>query len=103
MRQHFRVQPPAPGAFNAQLPASVDAVLLRALEKDPSTRFPSISLFAQAFDQAIQWEGDLRSTLALNEQEAARGTTRLLLLPGGRSVEVTVPANTQMGQVIYDP
>jgi serine/threonine protein kinase len=53
MYQHFTVAPPAPSTFNPTLSASVDAVLLRALTKKPEERFPSISAFADAFEQAV--------------------------------------------------
>lgn len=53
MYQHLTAQPEPPRAFNPQLPPAVDAVILRALAKDPSQRFPSISDFARALQQAL--------------------------------------------------
>lgn len=46
------------------------------------------------------YNGDVRSTLALSQLEALQGTTRTLMLPGGRSVTVSIPAGTQNGQEI---
>lgn len=43
---------------------------------------------------------DLRATLALSQEEASNGTTRLLNLPGGRQLPVSVPAGIREGQVI---
>src|SRR3989449_8826904 len=54
MRQHFAMQPPAPSSLNPRLSAAIDAVILRVLAKKPEDRFPSISTFAQAFQQAVQ-------------------------------------------------
>ena len=53
MYQHLMVQPPPPSTFNSHLPSAVDAVLLRALAKDPSERFPAITDFARALQQAL--------------------------------------------------
>jgi eukaryotic-like serine/threonine-protein kinase len=53
MYQHLTTQPPPPGTFNPHLPQAVDAVILRALAKNPSERFSSISDFARALQQAL--------------------------------------------------
>lgn len=45
-------------------------------------------------------QGDLRVTLAVSQREAAEGTTRLLYLPGGRTLNVIIPPGTQSGQVL---
>lgn len=76
MYQHAQTPPPAPRQFNPRLPAEVDVVLLRALSKQPSARYPSIIAFAQALDQAIgkgatTQENALESTLISNGQAYA--------------------------------
>ena len=53
MYQHLTTQPAAPSTLNAQLPPAIDAVMLRALAKQPEVRFASISDFAHAFEQAL--------------------------------------------------
>ena len=58
MYQHFSAQPDLPSTFNPQLPAAIDAVLLRALSKKPEDRFPSIIAFAEAFEQAVNTISD---------------------------------------------
>jgi serine/threonine protein kinase len=58
MYQHFSAQPDPPSAFNPQLPPAIDAVLLRALSKKPEDRFPSITAFAEAFEQAVNTASD---------------------------------------------
>ena len=113
MNLHATIPPQPPSRFNSRIPETLDAVLLRALAKKPEERFPTISLFAQAFQQASQSAGtpdlvktltspeqDIRATLAISRDEASRGTTRTLTLPGGRHVSVTIPAGAQDGQVI---
>jgi eukaryotic-like serine/threonine-protein kinase len=54
MRQHSMVPPQPPSSFNSAIPPTLDAVILRALEKQPARRFSSILAFAQAFRQALQ-------------------------------------------------
>ncbi len=111
MYQHFHTPPPPPSVFNPRIPGEIDAVLLRALAKRPDERFPSISAFARAFQEAVQhasaasapatWTGsDIRATLAISTTEALSGASRTLTLPGGRSVTVPVPAGAYDGQVI---
>jgi len=111
MYQHFNTPPTPPSIFNPRIPGEIDAVLLRALAKKPDERFPSISAFARAFQEATQhapaastpapWTGpDIRATLAISTAEARVGTSRTLTLPGGRRVTVPVPAGAYDGQVI---
>jgi hypothetical protein len=115
MRQHFMAQPQPPGTLNPRISPALDAVILRALEKSHQDRFPSIAVFAQAFQEALQSSetlstakaqsaargADIRATLAISRTEAQTGTSRTLTLPGGRKVRVSVPAGTQDGQVIH--
>lgn len=43
----------APSRRYTSLPASLDAILLRALAKDPAQRYPSVGTFAAALDDAL--------------------------------------------------
>src|SRR6266480_1490672 len=113
MYQHFSVQPPPPSAFNPQLSTAIDSVILRALLKKPEDRFPSIADFASAFEQAVQAspnilvvgsqqssDSDICATLAISQVEAQSGTSRIITLPGGQHVNVTIPAGVSDGHVI---
>ncbi len=100
MRQHYLAPPPAPSTLNPRLSAAIDAVLLRALAKQPDQRFASVAAFARAFHEAVQSDEELRATLAINQVEAESGTTRTLTLPGGRQVSVTVPAGVGDGTTL---
>ena len=53
MYQHLMAQPRPPSAVNPHLPSAIDAVILRAMAKQPEARFPSISDFARAFQRAV--------------------------------------------------
>lgn len=51
--KHLRDYPKPPSHFNPALPASVDRVLMRALEKDPALRYPTPLALSQAYQEAI--------------------------------------------------
>lgn len=53
LMQHITDTPPRPRTLNPNLPAPVEAVLLRALEKEPGERYPSGQAFAQALRSAL--------------------------------------------------
>lgn len=54
MYQHLNTQPLPPSHFNPQLPRELDEVILHALAKKPEQRFPSVTAFAMAFQQALE-------------------------------------------------
>jgi len=116
MYQHFSAQPPSPSTFNPHLPAAIDLVILRALSKRPEDRFPTISAFASAFEQAVPLSStgpvvgplqssasDIRATLAISQGEAQSGTSRKITLPGGQQVNVMIPAGVSDGHIIRIP
>lgn len=100
MRQHYLASPAAPSSLGGHLSPAIDMVLLRALAKQPEERFPSVTAFARAFQEAMQSEGELHATLAISRAEAESGTTRTLTLPGGRQVSITVPAGVGDGSTL---
>ncbi len=51
---HLKEMPPSPQQWNPRVPVEVAAVLLRALAKDYRQRYPSISQFAESYEQAVQ-------------------------------------------------
>jgi serine/threonine protein kinase len=100
MHQHFSVQPQPPSRLNGRISPALDAVIMRALAKRPEERFPTILSFAQAFQQALHYNNELRATLVIRQDEAINGTQRQLTLPNKRKVTAFVPAGTQDGQEI---
>ena len=108
MRQHFDAQPEPPSTLNPRIPTTIDAVILRALEKKSEDRFASIAAFAQDFQVALQSAEtlstprgtDIRVTLSISKTEAQAGTNRTLTLSGGRRVHMSVPPNAYDGQII---
>lgn len=53
LRDVLRKPVPAPSTYRTQVPTALDAVVLRALARDPSDRFGSAREFAQALQAAI--------------------------------------------------
>lgn len=100
MRQHYLISPPVPSSLNKQLSPAIDSVLVRALSKRSGDRFASVTAFARAFHEAVQYDGTLHATLAISQAEAESGTRRNLILPGGRQVSVTVPAGVGDGTTL---
>jgi serine/threonine protein kinase len=52
--QHSSALPALPSEHVPTLPRSVDAVVLRALAKQPAERFPTVGALAEAFDVALK-------------------------------------------------
>jgi hypothetical protein len=63
MVQHLQDPPPEPRRFNPAIPVSVQAVILKALAKDPAARFASAGEMARAFTVASPDRGDAEATL----------------------------------------
>lgn len=51
--QHLETTPPPPSTLAPAVPPAVDAVVLRALAKDPQARFPTMGALAAAFETAL--------------------------------------------------
>jgi serine/threonine protein kinase len=79
MYQHLQVYPRPPSSLNPHLPATIDAVILRALAKNHEGRFPSIQAFAQALKQASQ---NIAPAAATSQQE--EDTPTVITHPKGK-------------------
>ncbi|MEZ5286799.1 MAG: serine/threonine-protein kinase [Vicinamibacterales bacterium] len=53
INQVLTISPVRPTERHPALPPAVDEVVLRALAKDPSARWPSVAAFARAFESAV--------------------------------------------------
>jgi eukaryotic-like serine/threonine-protein kinase len=98
--QHVHIAPSLPAKINPSLPAELDAVFFRALEKNPEKRFSSVLAFAHAFQRAVLNSGNVHQTLTITALEARTGTNRVLPLYNGRQVIVPIPPGVNHGQVI---
>lgn len=52
--KHIQQAPPSPGSLNKSIPSSVEAVILKALEKDPQARYQHAQELSQAYWHALQ-------------------------------------------------
>ena len=98
--KHVHIAPCPPAEVNPGLPQDLDAVFLRALEKEPERRYSSVLAFSHAFQRAVLNCGNVHQTLTITALEARTGTNRVLPLPNGRQVLVTIPPGVNHGQVI---
>ncbi|WP_376794009.1 serine/threonine-protein kinase [Thermogemmatispora sp.] len=53
MRLHRTQAPPPLAARFSDIPPAVEAVIFKALEKDPDQRYPTVRAFAEALEQAV--------------------------------------------------
>lgn len=54
MHGHLQEPPPPMSAFNPLIPEPVEAVIQRALAKDPAARYPGVLDFARAYREALE-------------------------------------------------
>ena len=92
--RHVNEDPPPPSAFLPSVPPAVDAIVLRALAKDPTQRFPSAGALAQAM---TNWRRYLPPGWS-PESTSGRGTTPWVT-PGTATARVntrgTVPSRSR--------
>jgi len=53
MLKHINDAPPPPSEFNPDIPKAVEAVVMRALAKDPAERYETAQQMADAFEEAV--------------------------------------------------
>jgi serine/threonine-protein kinase len=94
MIQHARDPVPPPSRFNAAIPADLEAVVLRTLEKDPDARYADVRELSRALGAcacAADWDAD-RAEAWWRDQAAARthletpAVSGSVPVPGGLSV-----------------
>ncbi|HLI05898.1 MAG TPA: serine/threonine-protein kinase [Ktedonobacteraceae bacterium] len=75
--KHLQEAPVPPSLLNPTLPASVDAVVLRALAKDPRQRFQTAGQLAEAFALALDSHRQSRTFVDRDAQKLALPLCRL--------------------------
>ena len=89
--QHLFVPPPPFREKGLMLPANIEQVILRALEKSPDKRFPSIKLFADELEWAYK-------------VAQAKGQVQLPTTPPPVQIEQSPPAlETPLPQMVQAP
>ncbi len=76
--QHVSAAPPLPSEYVPGLPPGVDAVVMRALAKQPEDRFPTVTALADAFEQALS---GAPTTRLAGRAPQARSTLPIALRP----------------------
>ena len=76
--KQLREYPVPPSRFNPAIPKAVDQVLMRALEKDPTLRYPTALALSQAFQAAIS---ELETMPDLYETEVIKDKPELPARP----------------------
>ncbi|MDF2751910.1 MAG: hypothetical protein K0S82_292 [Gaiellaceae bacterium] len=79
---HLETEPPPPSAARPELPAALDAVIVRALAKDPAERYPSCrelarAALAVAADEASRLLVDAASRAAAGRSDLSEAETEL--------------------------
>jgi serine/threonine-protein kinase len=94
--QHVNTPPPPPSTLNASIPPAVDAIVLKALAKDPAERYPSGAALAAALRH---W--DMPAVVRASYAGATRGVqgsapdsgTRTLPVDRARTMPPPAPAS----------
>ena len=111
MVQHLQEPPPAPRLVNPDLPPAVEAVVLRALAKDPDARFASAGEMARAFVAAVP-EMDATIPAAAAGAGTAVGVPATVGVPAAATVAVSgagafdptlIPAASALGTTVVVP
>ncbi len=76
--QHLHAEPPSLREQVPGIPLTIEAVVLKALEKDPHWRFTSVQEFAMAFEQACQACLPAAPSILLNQAAWPTSTTYAL-------------------------
>lgn len=91
IHKHIYAAPPAPSELNPEVPPAVDAVLLKALAKDPDDRYATPNDLIRAFESAIATSGLQRLDDSRVEQARRLGENLSERTPGGGKY-VSIPA-----------
>lgn len=103
VHKHLNAAPPLPSELNPELPPPIDAVLTRALAKDPAERYATAEALMQAFEDAIQTTGlselhdDRVSVAAARAPQISEHTPG-----GGKYVSVPLPTGAAAQPASWD-
>jgi len=96
--KHVQEQAPPPSDFLPSIPPAVDAIVMRALDKDPTKRFPSAGAFASAMTYWRQYRppslqsGRTEPTPSGRGERQAPSHAETTVLPGASMRQVSPPA-----------
>jgi eukaryotic-like serine/threonine-protein kinase len=99
--KHVRDHPPAPRELNPAIPPTFEAIILKAMAKDPAHRYGT----AEELRADLLRFNEGRSVLAMDDATAmlaAAGTTQAIQSVGGRDVTQLVAATDDAGEEPVD-
>jgi len=83
MKKILEEMPPPPSSLEPRLPREIDAVLLRALAKEPAQRYRNARQFAAALLQAFESRGRVSQPMPVREEGDAMGPLEGGVAEGG--------------------
>ena len=78
MMAHVNQAPAPPSSVHAKVPQSLDAVVLKALAKDPADRYPSAAAFADAI---ARFHAEAAEVVFVEEPQPAMSGVATVLCP----------------------
>lgn len=89
VEQHLRKEPESPRVLNPAIPPSLEKVIMRALSKDKSKRFPTVKAMAEAigYEPAIGSEAPVITPVSRGKEPSA--PARLVSVQSGQVISVT--------------
>lgn len=99
-RQIVHDQPRAPSMVNPSLPTALDAVMQRALAKDPHDRYPDARTFAADLQRAAGVAPDHESASSATPVDRSAASTPPTPTGPGSAASATTPADTRAGATV---
>jgi serine/threonine-protein kinase len=87
-------QAPSPKAIRPEVPAALDAVVVRALDSDPARRYPNGGAIALALEQAIGYPDPASPTVAVDRSVLAGAAAGAAA--AGAAADLAIPAAVGM-------
>lgn len=84
VHKHIYASPPVPSSLNPDIPPAVERVLLKALAKTPSDRYPSATALMTDLMRALQTTGVDELDASRIERAQQLGESIVMNTPGGR-------------------
>jgi serine/threonine protein kinase len=95
--KHIQFAPPPPRAFNREITPAVEAVILKAMEKDPNARYQQAREFSHDYWTAIQLEPPAEQEVeAQIEAAESEGDRKQEAAPAAPAAQQNVPAITRV-------
>lgn len=100
VHKHIYASPPVPSALNPDIPPAVELVLLKALAKAPSDRYPTASALMADLMRALQVAGIAELDASRVDRAQQLGGSIVMNTPGGRPYSTISMAQGRKSVVI---